>query len=113
MRHEEVLKPDAIADLVAASFDKYGLRDFQLKGGTMRPEKESGGGGGDQGALPNARATRDPNAALTRDEAITACKGKGDILANGEDPCAPEKGCSGGEIMAEFKRAAGRCRARL
>ena len=29
------------------------------------------------------------------------------MLAYAEDPCGAEKGCSGGEIMAEFRRATG------
>jgi glucarate dehydratase len=41
------------------------------------------------------------------DEAIAVCKGNGHLLAYAEDPCGPENGYSGREIMAEFKRATG------
>ncbi|MCB1778404.1 MAG: glucarate dehydratase, partial [Candidatus Competibacteraceae bacterium] len=35
------------------------------------------------------------------------CQGQGHLLAYAEDPCGPEDGYSGREIMAEFKRATG------
>ena len=44
---------------------------------------------------------------MVLDEAIDLCKGRGDILSYAEDPCGPENGYSGREIMAEFKRATG------
>jgi len=57
--------------------------------------------------FPTAGITLDPNGAWSLDEAIALCKGRGDILAYAEDPCGPENGYSGREIMAEFKRATG------
>ena len=57
--------------------------------------------------FPNARVTLDPNGAWSLDEAIALCKGQGHIMAYAEDPCGPEAGYSGREIMAEFKRATG------
>lgn len=52
-----------------------------------------------QKRFPQSRVTLDPNGA---DEAIKACKGQGHVMAYAEDPCGPEGGYSGREIMAEF-----------
>ena len=107
LRTEEALTPEQIADLAEASVDKYGFKDFKLKGGVMRPEQEVEAVAAIKKRFPDARATLDPNGAWSLAEAISACRGKGDILAYAEDPCGPENGYSGREIMAEFKRATG------
>jgi len=107
VRTEEALTPEAIADLAAASVDKYGFRDFKLKGGVMRPEEEIEAVAAIKRRFPASRATLDPNGAWSLDEAIRACRGQGQVLAYAEDPCGPENGYSGREIMAEFKRATG------
>ena len=57
--------------------------------------------------FPAAGVTLDPNGAWSLEEAIALCNGRGDILAYAEDPCGPEEGYSGREIMAEFRRATG------
>ena len=57
--------------------------------------------------FPKARITLDPNGAWSLKEAISLCKGRGDVLAYAEDPCGAEGGYSGREIMAEFRRATG------
>jgi len=57
--------------------------------------------------FPQAGVTLDPNGAWSLDEAIALCRGRGDVLAYAEDPCGAEKGFSGREIMAEFRRATG------
>jgi glucarate dehydratase len=57
--------------------------------------------------FPDARVTLDPNGAWSLDEAIRLCRGQGHVLAYAEDPCGPENGYSGREIMAEFRRATG------
>jgi glucarate dehydratase len=106
-RTEEALTPEHIADLAEASVDKYGFKDFKLKGGVMRPEEEVEAVAAIKKRFPDARATLDPNGAWSLLDAIAACRGKGDILAYAEDPCGPENGYSGREIMAEFKRATG------
>jgi glucarate dehydratase len=57
--------------------------------------------------FPGARITLDPNGAWSLDEAIRLCKGQGHVLAYAEDPCGAEKGFSGREILAEFRRETG------
>jgi glucarate dehydratase len=106
-RHLEALTPAAIADLAEASVEKYGFSDFKLKGGVMRPEEEVAAVAAIKQRFPDSRATLDPNGAWSLSEAIAACRGQGRILAYAEDPCGPENGYSGREIMAEFKRATG------
>jgi glucarate dehydratase len=106
-RHEEAVTPEAIADLASASVDKYGFKDFKLKGGVMRPEEEIAAVAAIKARFPDSRATLDPNGAWSLEQAIAACRGQGHILAYAEDPCGPENGFSGREIMAEFKRATG------
>jgi glucarate dehydratase len=107
LRTEEALTPEAIADLASASVEKYGFTDFKLKGGVMRPEEEIAAVAAIKKRFPESRATLDPNGAWSLAEAIQACRGQGHILAYAEDPCGPEGGYSGREIMAEFKRATG------
>ena len=106
-RHQEALTPEAIADLAAATVNQYGFRDFKLKGGVMRGAEEMEAVAAIKARFPQARVTLDPNGAWSLDEAIAVCKGKGHLLAYAEDPCGPENGYSGREIMAEFKRATG------
>ena len=107
MRDEEALTPEAIADLASAAVDKYGFQDFKLKGGVMRPEEEIAAVAAIKQRFPHAGATLDPNGAWSLKEAVAACRGQGHVLAYAEDPCGPEDGYSGREIMAEFKRATG------
>ena len=57
--------------------------------------------------FPDSRVTLDPNGAWSLDEAIALCRGRSDVLAYAEDPCGPENGFSGREVMAEFRRATG------
>ncbi len=52
-----------------------------------------------------SRSTQTEHGSL--DEAIRLCAGRHDVLAYAEDPCGPEKGFSGREIMAEFRNATG------
>jgi glucarate dehydratase len=107
MRDEEALTPEAIADLASAAVDRYGFCDFKLKGGVMRPDEEIAAVAAIKQRFPDAGATLDPNGAWSLQEAIDACRGQGHVLAYAEDPCGPENGYSGREIMAEFKRATG------
>jgi glucarate dehydratase len=107
LRHQEALTPEAIADLAAAAVEQYGFRDFKLKGGVMRPEEEVAAVAAIKRRFPDAGATLDPNGAWSLAEAIAACRGQQHVLAYAEDPCGPEDGYSGREVMAEFKRATG------
>jgi glucarate dehydratase len=106
-RTSEALAPHAIADLADAAVEKYGFRDFKLKGGVMQPEKEMEAIAAIKQRHPEGNVTVDPNGAWSLRQAIDVCKGRQHLLAYAEDPCGPEQGYSGREIMAEFRRATG------
>jgi glucarate dehydratase len=107
LRHEAATTPAEIVRLAEASAEHYGFADFKLKGGVMHGEEEIEAVAAIKKRFPQARVTLDPNAAWSLAEAISVCKGQHDVLAYAEDPCGPEAGYSGREIMAEFKRATG------
>ena len=107
LRDEEALTPDAIVATAEAAYARYGFNDFKLKGGVLTGAEEMKAIEGLAKRLPKARITLDPNGAWSLKEAITLCKGRGDVLAYAEDPCGAEAGYSGREIMAEFRRATG------
>lgn len=107
LRHEAAMTPAAIARLAEAATARYGFADFKLKGGVMHGADEMEAIAAIKARFPHARVTLDPNGAWSLDEAIALCKGQGHLLAYAEDPCGPEAGYSGREVMAEFKRATG------
>ena len=107
MRLREALTPEAIADLADAAAERYGFQDFKLKGGVMSPHDELQAIAAIKRRRPAARCTVDPNGAWSLAQAIEVGKESGHLLAYAEDPCGPEQGYSGREIMAEFKRATG------
>jgi glucarate dehydratase len=107
LRDEAALTPAAVVRLAEASVARYGFSDFKLKGGVMRGEEELAAVTAIKQRFPDARVTFDPNGAWSLSEAVALCKGRTDVLAYAEDPCGPEQGYSGREIMAEFRRATG------
>jgi glucarate dehydratase len=106
LRHEEAITPAAVVRLAEAARERYGFSDFKLKGGVMRGGEEMEAVAALAKRFPGARITIDPNAAWSLEEAISLCREPGN-LAYAEDPCGPEQGYSGREIMAEFRRATG------
>lgn len=106
-RHNKALTPAAIADFAQATYEKYGFRDFKLKGGVLSAADEAEAVIAIKKKFPNARVTLDPNGGWLLDEAIRIGKYLKDTLTYAEDPCGPEQGYSGREIMAEFRRATG------
>jgi glucarate dehydratase len=107
LRHEEALTPEAVVALAEAAYERYGFRDFKLKGGVLRGEEEIEAVTALAERFPEARITLDPNGGWLLNDAIRLCRDKGDVLAYAEDPCGPENGYSGREVMAEFRRATG------
>lgn len=107
LRREEAMTPEAIVRLAEAAQERYGFRDFKLKGGVLSGEREMEAAAMLAKRFPEARITLDPNGAWSLRDAIALCKGKADVLAYAEDPCGAEDGYSGREIMAEFRRATG------
>ena len=107
LRDEEALTPAAVVRLAEAAQDRYGFQDFKLKGGVLAGDEEMAAAAALAQRFPNARITLDPNGAWSLEEAVRLCRGQHDVLAYAEDPCGAEKGYSGREILAEFRRATG------
>ncbi|WP_392552620.1 glucarate dehydratase [Orbus wheelerorum] len=107
VRHNEALTPEKIVHFAEATFEKYGFKDFKLKGGVLSAEDEAQAVIAIKKKFPDARVTLDPNGGWKLDEAIKIGKYLKNTLAYAEDPCGAEQGYSGREIMAEFRRATG------
>ncbi|NCB62526.1 MAG: glucarate dehydratase [Clostridia bacterium] len=107
LRHEEALTPDAVVELARASQAMYGFQDFKLKGGVLEGKEEMKAIKALKKAFPDARITLDPNGGWSLSEAVELCKDMHGILTYCEDPCGAEKGFSGREVLAEFRRATG------
>ncbi|MBT9332058.1 glucarate dehydratase [Acidipila sp. 4G-K13] len=107
LRHEEAFNTEAILRLAEAAEARYGFKDFKLKGGVFAGAQEMETVTALAERFPEARITLDPNGAWSLDEAIRLCSDRQRVLAYAEDPCGAEKGFSGREILAEFRRATG------
>ncbi|QBH97313.1 glucarate dehydratase [Limnobaculum zhutongyuii] len=107
LRHQKAMDTASVVELAAAAKDRYGFKDFKMKGGVLAGETEIETVTALAKTFPDARITLDPNGAWSLDEAIRLCKGMDHVLTYAEDPCGAENGYSGREIMAEFRRATG------
>ncbi|MFP5230871.1 MAG: enolase C-terminal domain-like protein [Acidobacteriota bacterium] len=107
LRNDETLTIPALLRLAEAAQQRYGFRDFKLKGGVLSGSFEMEAAAALAQRFPHARITLDPNGAWSLDEAIALCRDRRNILAYAEDPCGAEQGFSGREIMAEFRSATG------
>jgi glucarate dehydratase len=105
LRNQEALNTDAVLKLAEAAQSRYGFADFKLKGGVLSGDAEIETVTALAESFPNSRITLDPNGAWSLNEAVRLCTGKQRILAYAEDPCGAERGFSGREIMADFRRA--------
>ncbi|KQW87064.1 glucarate dehydratase [Massilia sp. Root418] len=107
LRHEKAMTPEAVVRLAEAAYERYGFKDFKLKGGVLRGEEEIEAVTALAERFPDARITLDPNGAWPLKDAIRLCRDQHHVLAYAEDPCGAENGYSGREVMAEFRRATG------
>lgn len=107
IRHEEALDADHIVEFAKATHEKYGFRDFKLKGGVLPGDQEMDVIRALKKAFPDARIDLDPNGGWSLEEACEYVKGMKGILTYCEDPCGAEDGYSGREIMSEFRRRTG------
>jgi glucarate dehydratase len=107
IRHDEAMTPAAVVRLAEAARERYGFRDFKLKGGVLPAPDEAKAVIALADRVPDARITLDPNGGWLLDEAIATCRELDGVLAYAEDPVGAEAGFSGREVMAEFKRATG------
>jgi glucarate dehydratase len=107
LRDEPALDAAAVVRLAEAAEARYGFADFKLKGGVLEGAREIETIAALAQRFPEARLTIDPNGAWSLDEAIRLCTSIKPLLAYAEDPCGPEAGFSGREVLAEFRRATG------
>jgi glucarate dehydratase len=107
LRNQEALTVPSLLRLAEAAHQRYGFRDFKLKGGVLSGSFEMEAAAALAERFPQARITLDPNGAWSLNEAIALCSDRRNVLAYAEDPCGAEDGYSGREIMAEFRRATG------
>lgn len=105
LRREEILTPERIVEEAEATQEKYGFRNFKLKGGVLRGAEEMKALEALKKRFPDARINIDPNGAWSLAEAVELCRDMHSVITYVEDPCGPEAGYSGREIMREFKNA--------
>lgn len=105
LRNEAAMTPSRLVELAMAAQDRYGFKDFKLKGGVLPGEEEAQAVVALAKQFPDARITIDPNGGWSLNEAIAICKDLKGYLAYAEDPCGAEQGFSGREILSEFRRA--------
>ena len=107
LRHREALTADKIVAFAKATHEKYGFRDFKLKGGVLPGNEEMDVIRELKKAFPDARIDLDPNGGWLLSQAVEYVKGMKGILTYCEDPCGAEGVYSGREIMSEFRRRTG------
>lgn len=107
VRTREALTPEAVANLAKAAYQRYGFRDFKLKGGVLDGKQEAECIAALYEVFPDARLTLDPNGAWTLKQAIEYLTPIKHMLSYAEDPCGAEGAWSGRETMSEFRRTTG------
>ena len=105
LRRKEMLTPGQIVEQACVLQEKYGFRNFKLKGGVLDGAQEMEAVKALKRQFPHGRINIDPNGAWSLDEAIRLCRPMESVMTYIEDPCGPEAGYSSREIMAEFKNA--------
>lgn len=107
IRRRQAMTVESVVELAQVAKDRYGFKDFKMKGGVLAGEQEIKTVIDLKKHFPDARITLDPNGGWLLDDAIKLCKGLNHVLTYAEDPCGAEQGYSGREVMAEFRRATG------
>ena len=107
IRRDEALTPEAIVELAKAAYERYGFKDWKLKGGVFSCPEELEAIRALKKEFPNARIDLDPNGAWSLAEAVENCKDMVGILTYCEDPCGAEGRFSARETMPQFHRLTG------
>lgn len=107
LRREEAMDPDSIVALAKAAANRYGFKDFKLKGGVLDGNSEADAVTALKEAFPDARITLDPNGGWLLEDAVQLADRLRPVLAYAEDPVGAEGRFSGREDMSEFKRRTG------
>lgn len=104
LRREAAMTLESMVAFARASRERYGFRDFKLKGGVLPGSEEMKVAKALKETFPDTRIIIDPNGAWSLSEAVSLVPAMEGILAYCEDPCGAEGCFSGREIMAEFRR---------
>jgi glucarate dehydratase len=107
LRCRETLDAKGIVEQAAAAKDRFGFNTFKLKGGVLDGPAECDCLSALAEAFPQTGLTIDPNGCWSLKQAIQWLGPLKSILTYAEDPCGGERGHSGREIMAEFRKATG------
>ncbi|WP_129660144.1 enolase C-terminal domain-like protein [Rothia uropygialis] len=107
LRREEAVTPESVVELAKAAQQKYGFKDFKLKGGALPGDQEVETVKALSKEFPEARITLDPNGGWPLEDAVRYGREMAGHIAYAEDPCGAEGRFSGREVMAEFRRATG------
>lgn len=107
LRFRETLNAKGIVEQALAARDRFGFHTFKLKGGVLEGQAECDCLRALAEAIPQAGLTIDPNGCWSLQHAIEWLSPLKPVLNYAEDPCGAERGYSGREIMAEFRKATG------
>jgi len=107
IRREQAMTPEAVVALAEAAQERYGFKDFKLKGGVQAGDIEVDAVTALKQRFPDARITLDPNGGWLLEDAVRLGERMRGVVAYAEDPCGAEGRFSGREVMAEFKRRTG------
>ncbi|GAA4196417.1 glucarate dehydratase [Microbacterium oryzae] len=107
VRREEAMDAAGVVRLAEAAQERYGFKDFKLKGGVLDGDSEVEVVTALAKRFPEARITLDPNGGWLLEEAVRLAEGLRGVVAYAEDPCGAEGRFSGREVMAEFRRRTG------
>ena len=107
IRHNEAMDADSIVAFAKATREKYGFKDFKLKGGVLPGNEEMEVIKALKKEFPDARIDLDPNGGWLLEQAVEYVKDMHGILTYCEDPCGAEGVYSGREIVSEFRRRTG------
>lgn len=106
-RREEAMDAQGVIELATAAQQRYGFRDFKLKGGVLDGDVEADVVTALHEKFPESRITLDPNGGWLLEDAIRIGRRLRGVVAYAEDPCGAEGRFSAREVMSEFKRATG------
>jgi glucarate dehydratase len=107
LRTQEALDARAIEAQARAAQARFGFRQFKLKGGVLDGSTECDCTRALAEAFPDCGVTIDPNGCWSLEQAVEWLTPFKSVLAYAEDPCGAEHGRSGGEVLADFRRATG------
>jgi glucarate dehydratase len=104
LRRRETLDARGVVAQALALQERFGFSTFKLKGGVLAGEAECDCILALAEALPQAGLTIDPNGCWSLQQAVEWLSPLKSMLTYAEDPCGPERGHSGREVLAEFRR---------